>query len=813
MRFNFLFFIFFLLSYCINAANKSINVAHPSWGTTVSATSEYSVNYSAFNAVDGSLEHGNSWLCKDNVSLPQSLKLTLSEPFALTQINIYQSRWIGSMYHVKDFRVEGSKDGLTYQTIEFGTLPNTSDAKWSTKINNVNYLTIRIIILSSYSDIQTCGLGEVELIANVPENKEPLYSLVSKTIDWQTLRGNFKMTLNLEPSANIWIYCKNSNQTSPEGKYVSGPYEVIITQSTSDPLARVIRWSIKRTDNQPFKILENNIECKTSYSGVYKLFNPQSMSQQSYFIDLPFRFQSVTSAHNNHPVVWMQQTDGKNTLTWGLLDQIPNTIIEGTTYDPSNGGEAPGISNSYVRVNISRSIPTKTLMVTDYSEALYVNENPQINWFEALNGYSLAVDKARNFNSQSVSDWALNPMWHSWYAHADEINEELIRDDAIRANLLGVKTIQIDAGWNIPIGKGYSFENEGDYFFSDRFPKAGEMINEMHNNGQRVILHVSPLIMGKNSKAWTTMSDCMLTVNGIKSSYMDPRLKKVQDYLLASWEHMFTNYNIDGLWYDFLEFPIVVDTPPFGSKLIASDIFVAYTLLMQSLYRKALALNPNAVIILRRAFANLNSKTFCTHVWPMDVPQDYNMNRRDVVYMKTFGKGVLTHACCTSWAISESDLNVARQMASITMAGVPAFSNILANSPINHDVIIKAWLKFYDINKKELVLGCMTPLLSTPPSAAIKILDEKKVFIGFFEAMPGLIDVNKQVDTITIVNAFTEKTVTYLEGIKKGQWKLQKYDHCWNLLDSVELNTDKNGGLNVNVSNSYACHSIILTKN
>lgn len=751
--------LLFLCFFNVNAQTKIVNVALPNWGTQIKATSEYSSAHAAFNAIDGSLELGHSWLSKDYASLPQTLTMTLHEPFTLTQINVYQSRWTGNMYHSKDFRVEGSTDGTTYQTIATGTLPNESDAKWTADVNNLTYSSIRVVITSSYSNIKVCGLGEVELMASVPENKEPLYENVSQTIDWKTFRGMFKLSFGLDPVAPFWIKTQSAGTDSPAGTYISGAYEVTISETNPESYASIIRWTIKRTDNQPFKILSNNIECKTSYSGVYKLFNPNIISQQNYRVDLPFGFYDVTSAHNNQPVVWMQQTDGKNTLTYGLLDQNPMTVIEGSTYNAGNGGEAPGIANSYVRAAMNRNNPAPTSTVTSYSEGIYVNANPEVSWFEALEGYSQAVDEARIFVPQPTSSWALNPMWHTWYAHADEINEELIRDDARRAKLLGAKTIQIDAGWNVPKGMAYSFDVEGDYVFSDRFPDPAGMIKEMHDAGQRVILHVSPLLMGIYSKAWTNMSDCMLKVNGSTTSYLDPRLKKVQDYLLMSWENMFKNYDIDGLWYDFMEFPNGADAPAAGKPLIATDVYVGYTLLMQSLYKKAIEMKPEAIVVLRRALANLNSKTFCTHVWPMDAPQDYNMNRRDVVYMKSFGKGVLTHACCTSWAISESDLNVARQMASITLAGVPAISNILSASPLNHDIIIKEWFAFYEANKHDLIEGRMTPLLPTPPSAAIRIEGEKKAFFGFYEAMPGLIELTREIDTVTIVNAFSNRTV------------------------------------------------------
>lgn len=308
------------------------------------------------------------------------------------------------------------------------------------------------------------------------------------------------------------------------------------------------------------------------------------------------------------------------------------------------------------------------------------------------------------------------------------------------------------------------------------------------------------------------MNDCMIVVGGKPDTHLDPRLNKVHDYLLSSWESMFTKYNIDGLWYDFLEIPDRPDKPLSGVEIVSQDIHVAYTLLMEKLYNKAISLNPNAVIILRRSFANLNSKTFCTHVWPADTPQDYNMNRRDIVYMKALGPGVLTHACCTSWAISESDVNVARQMASIVLAGVPAFSIKLIESPVTHNAIVKAWLGFYESHKSDLMLGRMTPLLPTPPSSVLRIEGEKQTFFGFFEAVPGLIEITKPMNKIFLINALSKRTSTRLEKVD-GTWQAQVYNHVWQPIDKFTLKTDTNGGLNVNLFGSNECHIIVLTKN
>jgi hypothetical protein len=793
------------------AAEISVNVAAPAWATQITATSTFSDAHSAFNLADGSVEQNHGWLSVDNAPLPQAVTFTFAEPYRLTSARVRQARWNGSMYRSKDFRLEGSADGKTFQPLATGTLADTADAEWSQPLTNGLLKAARIVILSSYMPVQTCGLGEVELMASQPADRKPPHASASSTINWQTLRGMFKLKFDLDPPAPLWIGHGTGGQPAPIGKYTAGDYETVMEQSAPAQSARIIRWNIRRTDNQPFKLRGCRVECKTSYSGVYKIFEPGALAQQSYKVDLPFRVAGGSNSKNNQPVIWMQQTDGRNTLTVGMLDQLQATGFDGSTYDESNGGEAPGIANSYVRVVLNQS-PPNALPRTNYADALYINADPNATWFEALEGYSAAVDAARHFKAPPVSDWAFNPMWHSWYAHGDKIDEARIREDARLARALGATTIELDAGWNIPRGAGYAFDNEGDYrFAADRFPNPKGMINEMHAAGQRVVLHVAPLVMGKNSKAWAQMKDCMFMVDGKPQAHLDPRLKKVHDYLLAAWDHMFTEYDADGLWYDFLEIPDVADAPAAGMAVLSPDIQIAYTQLMQALYQKALAIKPNAVIILRRNFANLNSKTFCTHVWPMDVPQDYNMNRRDIVYMKTFGPGVLTHACCTSWAISESDVNVARQMASMALAGVPAISSKLAESPVSHNAIVKAWLAFYEPNRRDLVQGRMTPLLPTPPSAALRIEGERQAFFGFFEAVPGLVEVTKPVEKITLVNAFSKRTATRLEGVK-GKWQAQVFDQTWKPLSKTELKADAQGGMSLNFAGPTECHALVLTK-
>jgi hypothetical protein len=673
-------------------------------------------------------------------------------------------------------------------------------------LEQVAILAVWVVLVTSLSAGESKAADVNEAV-----KAQPAYRNSSGQLVWDTLRGHFRMSFALDPPATNWDVVERENSQLPAGEYRSGDYRLRITEQSTGRETDVVTYELTRATGRSFRVLHNRLECKTSYSGVYKIFTPGAFSQQNYRVDLPFHLSDESDAEMNQPVVWMQQTDGRNTLTIGLLNQVPDTRFEGSTYDTGNGGEAPGIANSYARVLLDR-ILSNGPPVTVFQDALYVNADPDITWFRALEDYSAAVDEARHYEVRSSSQWALNPMWHSWYACADNIDEATILDQARRAKELGVTTIEIDAGWNMPRGTGYSLENEGDYVFdSSRFPTPKKMIEILHAAGQRVVLHVAPLAMGRNSRSWPRMKDCMMMVDGKPDWHLDPRLEKVRDYLLVSWDRMFSEYDIDGLWYDFLELPAQPDPPASGMVAVSPDVHVAYTQLMQELYKKTMALDSNAVIILRRSSANLNAKTFCTHVWPMDTPQDYNMNRRDVVYMKTYGPGVLTHACCTSWANSESDENVARQMASVVLAGVPAFSVNLDEQSAAHNAIVKAWLDFYGRNKRDLVLGEMTPLLPTPPSAALRIQSGQQAFFGFFEAMPGLIQVDRPVNKITLINAFDKRTVSRLEGVD-GEWQAQVYDQAWQPAGQASLRTDANGGLDINLAGPERCSAIVLTR-
>ena len=139
---------------------KGINLTRLA-GTLVTATSEHNATYSASKMIDGNL--ATWWFTPDNAVLPQVINITLPTNAKATNLRLTQASWQPNMYKAKQFTVESSIDGITYETICTGTLAETNNSVWLDTIDYKELKKIRITIKTSFSNIQTCGLAEVEL--------------------------------------------------------------------------------------------------------------------------------------------------------------------------------------------------------------------------------------------------------------------------------------------------------------------------------------------------------------------------------------------------------------------------------------------------------------------------------------------------------------------------------------------------------------------------------------------------------------------------------------------------------------------------
>ena len=142
------------------------NIAGPLYGTRVVADTCYSDLHSGAKAADGSLEpNGGCWFSRDQTPLPCALTLEFATEEEVQQVNVVQASWTASMYHTRQFAVEVSTDGKDWRRVGEGELPDESLARRELTFEPVRARWLRVVVLSSYNDFQTCGFAEVEVLA------------------------------------------------------------------------------------------------------------------------------------------------------------------------------------------------------------------------------------------------------------------------------------------------------------------------------------------------------------------------------------------------------------------------------------------------------------------------------------------------------------------------------------------------------------------------------------------------------------------------------------------------------------------------
>ena len=586
---------------------------------------------------------------------------------------------------------------------------------------------------------------------------------------------------------------RSVQQQSDSSTFVGGPFRVTVRPKPLAADVVTVEVEIQREDGGNFEISSARVTLAVPMAGIYHAYAFPSMIGQSFQPDMK-SFDVWSSPVGGIPLSFLMGLNGDNLLTVGLLDQTTLTRLKGQFYGGESVDETTaadyqrlGVANNNYYLSFDQLASVEEpLRTRRHSLVLFVSRQ-RTAWERVFTQYASWVDEQRHFQARPESSYALDPMWHSWYAFGEYIDAKKIKDNARIGKELGLTNIQFDAGWNSPTP--YVFESEGDYHFvTDRFSNFKELVEKFHANGQHAIVHWSPFILGPKCPAYPKMQDAIMQTAKGKEAVLCPRTRATTDYVAQCTRRMVEEYKLDGLWFDFIDsVPISRCVAPHRHDF--ASLGEGVTAALSQCAETALRLNKNAILIYRQSFANLNSKPFLTHVWPVDAPFDFNMNRREVMFMKPYADGVLTHACCTCWHRVESDENVARHMASVVLAGVPAVSVDLVTIPESHRRIIRSWVGFYNQHRDELMHGKMSPLAFFPAAGALSIAGKTRNYIGLFETVPPLIEVQEARNEVYLVNCTGERLVTNLTNVR-GRFSCKIYNHLLAPIRELDLRAD-----------------------
>ncbi len=470
------------------------------------------------------------------------------------------------------------------------------------------------------------------------------------------------------------------------------------------------------------------------------------------------------------PVQSLISKDGKNKLLIAVSDvDTPIRIGTGLREEDATiaceiefftSPIAPTLSYTAVIRLDMRDIP--------YYDSIYDTSN----WWENECGYLPAY----------VPESAKMPMDSLWYSFHQQVFRDEILKECRASKEIGLKTVIIDDGWQTEDNsRGYAYC--GDWQVAES--KTGNMaklVSDIHDIGMKVILWYSVPFVGIYSEKYEEFKDCFLDScgNGNNSFALDPRYKKVREYLVETYKNAVTEWKLDGLKLDFIDsFMLKGKSLEFDPERDFSSLEEAIHALMTEITDTLKEINPDIMIEFRQSYVGPSIRKYGNMLRVGDCPCDILKNRVGVINLRFTSGKTAVHSDMIMWNHEDTAENAALQFTSV-LYSVPQISVRVDKLPDEHLKMLKHYLDFWYSNKEVLLNGKVTALNpESNYSLVCSKLDNKAIFTAYTYPI-----IEIETDEAIAVNASMHKSLI----IKNAEGKKYKVVNCkGELLDSGEI--------------------------
>lgn len=349
-------------------------------------------------------------------------------------------------------------------------------------------------------------------------------------------------------------------------------------------------------------------------------------------------------------------------------------------------------------------------------------------WWETDCGYTPAY----------VPEYARLPMDSLWYSFHQELDREKIIKECKLSKQLGMETVIIDDGWQTDDNnRGYAFC--GDWKAAGK--KMGDMsslVDEIHNVGMKVMLWYSVPFVGIHSEKYEEFRDMFLDESGNRKTYfaLDPRYKKVRDYLVGIYTDAVKNWKLDGLKLDFIDsFNLKGKSLEDDPRRDYSSLEDAIHALMSEVKKKLTAIDPDILIEFRQSYVGPSIRKYGNMLRVGDCPCDMLKNRVNIVKLRLTSGKTAVHSDMIMWNVEDSAENAALQFVSV-LYSVPQISMLIDKLPESHYKMLKYYISFWREWRAVLLDGKLTAKNpESEYSMVSSVLGDKEVVTSYTDTV------------------------------------------------------------------------------
>ena len=438
-----------------------------------------------------------------------------------------------------------------------------------------------------------------------------------------------------------------------------------------------IRWKISATDCcGVWNSFARNHTIRPDWSGVEAISRLAS--------GMPI--QQITAFDSKNKIcVSLSDVDTPSKVSMGYCEETAEILCEVMFFTlPTNA-----VKNYSAKIRTDmRNIP--------FYDSIYET----VSWWENECGYKSAF----------VPESARLPMDSLWYSFHQNLKKEEILEECRLSKELGMETVIIDDGWQTDDNnRGYAYC--GDWSVCER--KMGDMatlIDEIHKIGQKVILWYSVPFVGLYSQKYEEFKDYFLDKSGNEKDFwaLDPRYKKVREYLCGVYKKAITEWKLDGLKLDFIDsFVLKGKSLEYDERRDFQSLEDAIHALMSEIKAELTAISSDILIEFRQSYIGPSIRKYGNMLRVGDCPGDILANRSQIVNLRLTSGKTAVHSDMIMWNEKDSVENAALQFANVIFS-VPQISMLIKDLPQEHIEMLKFYISFWKEYRKVLLDGKLT---------------------------------------------------------------------------------------------------------
>ncbi len=432
--------------------------------------------------------------------------------------------------------------------------------------------------------------------------------------------------------------------------------------------------------------------------------------------------QLQTSISVDAPIISIYGQQDENLINYCISDAILESSLEASLREEDN------------HIYCTLTLLTQSISEEKYTTSLRISKESK-HFSEVVQEAAAWIVEESSIIPHVVSDLAKVPLYSTWYAFHQSLDEDQLRKECQLATNLGMKLIIVDDGWQtMDDGRGYDYTGDWN---PDRFKDMSKFVEDIHDLGMGVMLWYSVPFCGVKSKAYQRFKGKFLTENHHWAPVFDPRFPEVRKYLCEIYSSALIDWKIDGFKLDFIDDFKVYDETELNELNGRDTLSVAQGVkrLIDEISRTLFSIKPDVLIEFRQQYINPSLRKLGNMFRAFDCPNDSLMNRVRTTDTKLICGESAVHSDMLTWH-SEEDVHVAALQFTSILFSVPQVSVRLHERSSEELKMIQHYLSYWEKNKSIFLNGKFLAHNPLSNYSMLEASNSEKRIIGLYQDVP-----------------------------------------------------------------------------